>query len=258
MKSLLVTLAVLAAVAATVLPARADEYGYQRTLDTAASASGARALSVTGYNGNVHLYADGGNSVKIHAILKARSSGALRDLNVTVTREGDAVAVQDVCPATRNFIFWQFKDCDIELEVHYPSGLAVTVNSENGNIVSDGSSSSLSLKNSNGNVTIDSVGGAVRVANTNGNVGVASAGGNVQIKNTNGNVSVTLAKNWRGNSIELHSSAGNVHLTVPSNFAATYNTKTTLGNVVNHANTRSGGPVVTATTTFGNVVISQQ
>jgi putative adhesin len=255
---LTMTALVLAVVAATVLPARADDYSYQRTLDTATAASGMRALRVTGYNGNVHLYADGGNSVKVHAVLKARSQDALRDLNVTVTREGNAVVVQDVCPGTRSFFFWHFKDCDIELDVHYPGALAVNVDSENGNIVSNGTSSSLSLKNSNGNVTIDGTGGSVSVSNTNGNVRIGTAGANVQVTNTHGNVSVALSKNWRGNAIELHTSAGNVHLSVPSNFAATYSTKTTMGNIENRAAIHNGAARVTATTTFGNVIISQQ
>lgn len=258
MKSLLATLAVLAAVAATVLPARADEYSYQRTLDAATSASGTRAISVTGYNGNVHLYSDGGNSVKVHALLKARSQDAVRALNVTVTREGNTVAVHDVCPATRSFFFWHLKDCDIELDVHYPSSLAVSVQSENGNIVSKGSSSALTLKNSNGNVTIDGTNGALTVSNTNGNVRVATAGGNVQVSNTHGNVSITLAKAWRGNDIDLRTSAGNVRLFVPSGFAATYTAKTTLGNIENHAGIQNGPTKVILTTTFGNVVISQE
>jgi hypothetical protein len=230
----------VAVLSAATLRASADEYSYQRTLDTTASASGARALAVTGYNGNIHLYADGGDSVKIHAVLKARSEDAVRDLNVAVKRAGNTVDVEDVCPATRNFIFWTAKDCDIELDVHYPAAFAVSVDSENGNIVSEGANGSLTFKNHNGNVTIERAGGAVSVANTNGNVIVA------------------LAKSWRGSAIDLHSNAGNVHLSVPSNFAATYVTKTTLGNVRNNAATRSGGPTVTATTTFGNVVISQQ
>lgn len=259
MNRLTVFLGVLVvALSAATLRATADEYNYQRPLDAARPASGAAALDVTGYNGNIRLYADGGNAVKVHAVLKARSEDALRDLNVTVTRQGNTIAVQDVCPQTRGLLFWHFKDCDIELDVHYPAGIALNVKSENGNVVSNGSAGSLQLKNSNGNVTIDAAGGPVTIANTNGNVRIGTASADVKITNSNGNVGVTLGKNWRGNAIELHTSAGNVHLYVPPNFAATYTTKTTLGDVRNSANIRNGHATVTATTTFGNVVISQE
>lgn len=258
MKTLLATIGLLAAIGAAAAPARADEYSFKRTLDFAVPTAGAAALGVAGQNGNVHLIGDGGSTIRVHAVLGARSADALRGLNVAATREGDTVRVADVCPATRRLIFWTFADCDIELDVRYPRALGLSVHSENGNIVIDGAGSAVSVANGNGNVRLDGSGGPISIKNGNGNVTIAGAPANISATNTNGNVSATLAKNWRGSAIAMHTNAGNVHLSVPRGFAATVNAKVTLGEVRNTAGVRKGPVSVTATTTFGNVVISQQ
>lgn len=240
MKTLLATIGILAALGAAAAPARADDYAFRRTLDLTVPAAGAAALGVAGQNGNVHLVGDGGSTVRVHAVLGARSAAALAALNVATSREGNTVRIADVCPSTRRLIFWSFADCDIELDVRYPRGLALSLHSENGNIQVNGAGGPVSVKNGNGNVTI------------------TGAPANVSASNTNGNVSATLAKNWRGSAIAMHTNAGNVHLIVPSGFAATVSAKVTLGEVRNTADMRKGPVSVTATTTFGNVVISKE
>src|SRR5579884_1565289 len=120
----------------TLAPARADDQ-YQRTLDKSMNAAGARALNVTGYNGNVHLFGDSGSTVRIHAVLGARSADALKMLDVRTERSGESVRVTDVCPSTRHFFFWSAKDCDIQLEIHYPRAMTASLVSENGNVVAD-------------------------------------------------------------------------------------------------------------------------
>ncbi|HET9096278.1 MAG TPA: hypothetical protein VFN37_06425 [Candidatus Baltobacteraceae bacterium] len=240
MKAFLAALAVLTALAALSAPARADEYAFKRTLDFTIGTAGTTALSVAGQNGNIHLMGDGGSTIRVHAVLGARSADALRALDVTQTRSGNTVRIADVCPATRRLVFWTVADCDIELDVHYPRSLAVGLRNENGNTVIDGAASALS------------------VANGNGNIRVNGAGGPLSVKNGNGNVSATLAKNWRGSAITMHTNAGNVHLRVPRGFAATVTAKVTLGEVRNTADVRKGPATVNATTTFGNVVISQR
>jgi hypothetical protein len=258
MKSLFAVLAVAVALGAAYLPARADDYPYKRTFDLSTAANGASSIALTGYNGNVRLYADGGSMIRVHAIFSARSTDALKVMNVKPSQQGTTLHLDEVCGSSRHFLIWSFKDCEIDLEVHYPRGMAASVHNQNGNIVVSGAGDALQIDNSNGNVTIDTAGGGVSVKNTNGNVRIGSAPANVSVSDTNGNVGVTLAKNWRGRAIDLHTSAGNVHLTVPSNFAATYSTKTTLGNIENHAAIRNGPAKVSATTTFGNVIVSLQ
>ena len=258
MKAFLAALAVLTALAALGAPARADEYAFKRTLDFTIGAAGTTALGVTGQNGNIHLVGDGGSTIRVHAVLGARSADALRGLNVTATRRGNTVRVADVCPSTRRLVFWTVVDCDIELDVHYPRSLAVGLRNENGNTVIDGAASAVSVTNGNGNIRVDGAGGPVSVKNGNGNVTIAGAPANLSASNTNGNVSAALAKNWHGSAIAMHTNAGNVLLRVPPGFAATVSAKVTLGEVRNTADVRKGPAIVTATTTFGNVVISSE
>jgi Putative adhesin len=240
MKALLATLTIAAAFGMASAAARADEYSYQRTIDATAPTTGVRTVSIRGYNGNIHLYGDGGNTVRVHAVLKSRSADALRLLQVQTSRDGDTVRVEDVCPTTRRLIFWSFADCDIELDVHYPRTLAVNLQSDNGNIDATGAGGPLRITNSNGNVTID------------------NAGTNLTATNKNGNVTVALAQNWHGDAISVHTNAGNVELRVPRGFDAKVSARTRMGDVSNRANLRGGSVTVTATTTFGNVVISRE
>lgn len=257
MKSLLATLGILAALGAAALPAQADQYSYKRTVDSTVQAGGATGLAVAGQNGNIHLYADGGSTVRVHAIVGARSADTLKMLDVRSSRQGNTVRVEDVCPSTRQLFFWKFADCDIELEVHYPRAMAVSLDSHNGNIAIDGPTAAVSLANDNGNVHVNGARGAVSVKNTNGNVTIDGASTNVSASNRNGNLDVTLDGGWHGSSIALSTNAGNVELQVPRNFQATLNAKTRMGDVRNNAHLQNGPVTVTATTTFGDVRINR-
>lgn len=257
MKSLLATLAILAAVTAAALPARADQYSHKRTLDKSVQTAGASGLAVAGQNGNIHLYADGGSTVRIHAILGARSADTLKMLDVRTSRQGSTLRVEDVCPSTQHLFFWSFADCDIELDVHYPRAMAVSLNSKNGNIAIDGAGAAVSLANDNGNVHINGAKGTVSVKNTNGNITIDGASTNVSASNRNGNLDVTLDGGWHGSSIALSTNAGNVELQVPRNFQARLNAKTRMGDVKNNAHLQNGPVTVTATTTFGDVRINR-
>lgn len=221
-------------------PARADDANYRRTVDRSVPAAGAGALNVTGVNGNVHLYAEDGSTVRVHAIVRSRSEQAFKLLDVRASRQGGTVSVTDVCPTTQRFFFWTFEDCEIELDVHYPRAMTVTLNSKNGN------------------VDADDPGGAVTIVNANGNVTVKNAATNIDASNKNGNVSATLAQNWRGTAIALHTHAGNVDLAVPLGFDAAYTATTRMGDVTNKANLRKGPVRVTASTTFGNVTFTRE
>ncbi len=159
----------------------------------------------------------------------------MNDLNVTVPREGDAVRVQDVCPSQRRLFFWTFADCDIQLEIHYPRSLALTLQSQNGDIDLSGPGGSVSITNGNGDITI------------------TGAATNLKATESNGDVTARLAANWRGTAISLHTNQGDVTLYVPPTFAATYTTHAVLGSVKNQAPRQSGPVAVTATVRFGEV-----
>jgi DUF4097 and DUF4098 domain-containing protein YvlB len=235
--ALLVTLAILGA--ATV-PVRADEYSYHRTLDTELAVGTARALTVTGYNGDIRLIADAGNTVRVHAVLGARSVEGVNALNVLVARGGSAVSVQNVCPSQRHFFFWTFADCNIQLVVHYPRSLEVTLQNQNGDIDVQGASAAVSITNGNGDITI------------------TDAATNVSATQSNGDITTRLAKSWRGSAITLHTNQGDVELWVPREFAANYTTRVLLGSIHNRAPRRSGSASVTATVRFGDVDIRQE
>jgi hypothetical protein len=56
----------------------------------------------------------------------------------------------------------------------------------------------------------------------------------------------------------MATNAGNVVLRVPQGFDAKLNAHTRMGDVRNHANLHNGPVTVSATTTFGNVVIKRE
>jgi hypothetical protein len=237
MKNTPALLATIALLVVTATPAAADEYAYHRTVDVTASGAGASALTVTGYNGDLRLFADGGNTVRVHAVLKARSADAVSALNVSVSREANTVRVQDVCPSQRRFFFWTFADCDIDLEIHYPRALGLSVQSQNGDIDAHDAASSVSIRNGNGDISI------------------TNSATNVSATESNGDITARLAKNWRGNAIALHTNQGDVELFVPPGLAATYTTHVLLGSIDNRAPRQTGPVSVTATVRFGDVDI---
>lgn len=240
MKRFLAAAGLLTLALACTLPARADEYSYHRTVDSTVEAGGAATLAVTGYNGNIRLYGDSGSTVRVHAVLGARSAGALRDLQVQSSRQGDAVRIQEVCPGTRRFFFWSFQDCDVELEVHYPRALAVNLLSQNGN------------------VDVNDPAGTLKVTNANGDLTVVNAASDLSLSNQHGDLDASLASNWRGSSISMHTSAGDVDLRVPKGFRATFNASVRFGEVSNKANLEKGPVTLDMRATFGDVTVSRE
>jgi putative adhesin len=237
MKNTLAALAFLTMLACAALPALADQYPYHRTLDRTLAAAGASALSLRGYNGDIRLFADSGDTVRVRAVLKARSMDALGTLDVSVSRQGNGVQVNDVCPSQRHLFFWTFADCDIDVEIHYPRSLALTLQSQNGDI------------------TLQDAAGPVSITNGNGDITITGAGTNISASESNGDIKARLAKNWHGTAIALHTNQGDVDLFVPRGFGATYTTHALLGSIENRA-PQQGGPVtVTTTVRFGDVTI---
>lgn len=239
MKAFFATFGLLALAVGWSMPARADEYSFTRTFDRAVPAAGAAQLVVSGRNGNVSLYGDGGHTVRIHAVMKARSAAGLDGISIAVKRSGENVQIESICGSTRTFLFWSFADCDIEYEIRYPRSMA------------------LQVRNDNGNVEVEAA-AAVSVTNSNGNVTVNDVAGNVNVSNKNGNLKVALAGNWHGTAISLSTRAGNATLRVPPGFAAKLDAHTRMGDVRDTANLRNGPVTVTATTTFGNVNIERE
>ena len=228
----------LAFIAAT-LPARADNYPFRRTLDSSLQVAGVAKLNFSGLNGDVVMKADSGNTVRINAVLRARSQSELDGTSVRTSRDGDALVVQDVCNSRRQFLFWSFADCDIDYQISYPRNLSVNV------------------KNENGDVHVDNAGAPVTIADSNGDATVRNAGSTLDVSTKHGDVRASLVSNWRGTAITLHTSTGDVTLEVPSNFAATLQAKTRLGDVTDNAHLTGGRVTVIATTTLGDVRINR-
>lgn len=220
MRLVLATLGVAAALAAVSLPARADE-AYKRTFETTIPAAGATSLNVADFNGDVTLQAvDGTDSVQVNATLEARSANALSAASVRTYRTGDVVHIDDAC-SSRHFFFWSFADCDVDYVVRYPRGMALTVKIDNGD------------------------------------VSVRGASNDFDISTKHGDVDASVAGTWRGSRIAMHTSTGDVDLKVPSNFAATLEAHTRIGDVSDDAHLKGGTVQVVATSTIGDVDITR-
>jgi hypothetical protein len=239
MRSSVAALILGAMIMSAALPAAADTYAFRRTFDTTVPATREDALAVTGLNGDVHLIADSGNTVRIHATLRARSKENLDGMSVHARRDGATIRIQDVCGAQTHILFWSFADCDIDYQILYPKDLTVNI------------------KNDNGDVGIDGATGSVVVTNHNGDVTAHNAASTLNLSTKHGDVRAWLANAWRGRAITLQTSMGDVQLQVPSNFAATLQAHTRLGDVTDRANLHGGSITVIARTTFGDVTVSR-
>jgi hypothetical protein len=238
MKKTLTAVAALGLLAALGAPARADQYAYQRTLDRLVSAAGISALDFTGYNGDVRFVAQNGSAVRVHAVLKARSAGAVNALDVSASRQANTVRIQDVCPSQRQLLFWTFADCTIDVEVYYPRTMA--------------------LRSQNGDIEVSAPAAAVSINNGNGDVNITDAATNVSVTQSNGDITARLAKHWRGSAIALHTNQGDVNLFVPPDFGASYTTHVLIGSIENQAPRRNGSASVTATVRFGDIDIKAE
>jgi DUF4097 and DUF4098 domain-containing protein YvlB len=156
---------------------------------------------------------------------------------MTARRDGGTIRIQDICASHRQFFIWSFADCAIDYEIRYPKALAV------------------SIHNANGDVRIASADAAVTVVNANGDINADNVASTVALTTKHGDVRASLAQNWHGSAIALHTSTGDVDLLVPARFAATLQASTRLGDVTNQANLHGGNITVTAATTLGDVRI---
>lgn len=239
MRTRLATLGLGLLFVAATLPAYAGSYPFRRTLDTTLQTAGATGLSISGFNGDVRLVGDSGNTVRIHASLRANSQSSLDGTSVKTSRDGNTILIQDVCSARRHFFIWSFADCDIEYQIGYPRNLSV------------------SIKNENGDIGVENAAAPVTIVDSNGDATVREAGSSLDVSTKHGDVTASLSPNWRGDAITLHTSTGDVSLEVPSDFKATLHAETRLGEVTDNAHLAGGRVKVAVWTTLGDVRINR-
>jgi hypothetical protein len=273
--SLAPMLAAAAVVAvSSVLPAQGGRQAEQRARQTEQNAfqwSGELApgqrLYLHNLNGNVTVEAAAGRNLEVTAS-KSWRRGNPADVRFDASRVdgGRDVVVCAIwndpsatCTSTgvrggserrsnRN------NDTEVTFRVKLPAGANVTVNNTNGDLTVSGVSGDISAFTTNGNVIAESSEGAVQATTSNGNIRVKAAKlpANGATYNThNGNITVELP-----DGVNLNLVARTMNGGVNSDFDVTatgsFSPRSLRGRI------GSGGPVLTLTTSNGNISIRRR
>ena len=212
-----------------------------RSLDTSMLAGSANALIIKNENGSIRLHANDSGRVTIHALLSTRAPGLLNEIAVKARVRDGEVIISATFPQ-------QFADlvdaCNIDYDISYPRGLAVSVSGKNGF------------------VTVAGAAGDVSARLTNGGIAVENALSSLELSTRRGNVNATLSPKWQGHSISLSSSMGSVAILLPHDFHGYLNAKTRIGFLRNDSDLpvlpASGLVPLNASTDLGDVIIKRR
>lgn len=213
---------------------------YSRAIDRVVPLQGATVLAVRASTADIALIADGGNTVRVHLLVRSGNQSSLGAVALLTSVEGNRVIVRDRCSSTSHFLFWSWSHCNDTLEIRYPRSMAVTA------------------RLSTGDFSVANPDGPLDVRNGTGNVNIVNASRSVRAKTSIGDLDVGLSNGWHGRAIDLSTGTGDADLRVPANFRAALSAHTSVGDVENDAHL-SGGPVrVRARTSVGDVVITRE
>lgn len=200
-------------------------------------AGGIHRIVLSGYNGTIRAVATNGNSIVLHATLRARDD-RMRGDEVTLVRRGDEALITSTC-ASRSMIFWRVQLCDVNYTLEYPRSLDA------------------SLHLANGDVTVDGGAGIVDAGTTNGDVDVRDVSSDITLLSHEGDVTASLSPGWHGRNVSLKTTFGDVELQTPPGFRATLELQHPwAGNVEGAANVAPGSALLRARTIFGDIELS--
>lgn len=245
----------LAATAQTAPPAftsdcqtwgRSSRRHFCETRDLRMAAPTGQPLTIdSGPNGNIMVRSWDGSDVRIRATVQAQGEGdAEAQLKATtITTTGGSLRATAA------------RQVSVSFEVFVPRRLALDLHAGNGDIRLADLQGDIAFRAQNGNVTLADLGGQISGKVIKGDLAIRPGGGKWQgqgldVATTNGNVQWYLPASY---SAQLFTSTinGDIRTTLPvgqRRSGSRHEVSTSLG---------SGGPLLKATTTNGNVVIKQ-
>jgi len=204
----------------------AEERGSQ-TVD----APTAPRVVVESFNGEIEVRA--GSEGEVEADWVKRGSGdsqaaAQDDLNnveVTVTREGDAVRIiarrTDSRPANNS---------GASFEVRVPANAVLDLRTSNGGITVDGITGEVRADTSNGKVRVDGATGRVDLSSSNGEIDVTATNAAVTVRTSNG--AIRFEGSLADGDHTFSTSNGRIVLTLPSDARFRVDARTSNGEVM--------------------------
>lgn len=163
-------------------------------------------LSVDNVNGPVRITAWERNEVKVDAVKRGRSQGALDDARIIVDARADAIEIRTRYPEHSH------DAASVEYTLIVPRHAALE-----------------GIRTVNGPVEIDGVAGAIRASTVNGNVAVRHGEGDADLHTTNGRVEADFAR--LGRTVSAKTVNGSIVLTLPRDAGARLTAKTVHGAV---------------------------
>jgi hypothetical protein len=182
---------------------------FRATVDESRPLAANGAFSLENTNGAVEVVGWDEARVRVEAVKRAGSEGALEQLQVEIAGEGDRRSVRTRQP--RGGFFGRGGQVDYRLSV--PRAARVRV------------------ENVNGQVEVDGVEGALEVSTVNGAVHVAGAAAGVDAASVNGGVDVSVARVDPAGRSRLKTTNGTVRLTLPRDASADVEAGTVNGSV---------------------------
>jgi hypothetical protein len=173
-------------------------------------------VSIVNINGDVHVNAWDGNSVKVDAIKRAHSPQRLSEVTIDVQTTADSVQIKTKYPEER------FSGnnpgesrASVEYTVHVPRRAR------------------LDSELVNGSLDIEGVQGDVRASLVNGTVKGSGFGGDVKLSTVNGGIEANVAALDGAKGVQLTSVNGSIVLVVPSGASAAVKASTVHGAITN-------------------------
>lgn len=196
--------------------ARGDELTQTFSQTYPLSATG--RVSIANINGDVHINAWDGNSVKVDAIKRAYSSQRLSEVTIDVESTADSVQIKTRYPEDRVYSGRNREDswASVEYTVSVPRRARLD-----------------SAELVNGSLDIQGVQGDVHASLVNGTVKASGLGGEVRLSTVNGGIEANVAALDGAKGVQLTSVNGPIVLVVPSGSSADVKASTVHGAITN-------------------------
>lgn len=200
----------------------------QRTIDF----EGPTSLDVRTRNGSVTIRTDpGATDIEVQASLRASGStteaarGRVDAMGVDIrTEPSGLVTITPSVPGS-----WKSGDA-VSFEIVLPAVAMVNVETSNGSVTIDGTTSMSKIRTSNGRVRATDCSGGLDIDTSNGSVKVLGQEGPLTVSSSNGKLTVGFADGV-SDPFDLHTSNGSIRIDVTSNWAGLISASTSNGRV---------------------------
>lgn len=200
----------------------------QRTIDF----EGPTSLDVRTRNGSVRIRTDPGvTDIEVQARLRASGStleaarGRVDAMDVEIRVEaGGLVSISPIVPGS-----WKSGDA-VSFDIVLPAVAMVNVETSNGSVTIDGTTSMSKIKTSNGRVRATDCSGGLDIDTSNGSVKVSGQEGPLTVSSSNGKLTIGFA-DGAIDPFDVHTSNGSIHIEVTSNWAGRISASTSNGRV---------------------------